>query len=437
MIVTNPAGNSAGTGTTNYKAMAMVTTLFFCWGFCTVINDTVIPHLQTIFALSYLEASLIQLAFFSSYFVFAMPAGKLVEWIGYQKSMVVGLLTMGAGALLFVPAASVATYGFFLGAEIVLAAGVTILQVAANPYVTILGPPETASSRLNLTQAFNTLGDTVAPYVGGALILGTAVVADPNHPLSGTALNAFRIQQAANIKLPFMAIAAVVIVLALAIALYRFPRIETTQDYRPGSLDISKDSIWHHPHLYLGAIAIFVYVGAEVSIGTFLVKYFNDPLIAGLPLEKGAKLVALYWASMMVGRFIGSAVMQKIAANKILAAAAIGASLLVLASLLGTGYFALVTILAVGLFNSIMFPTIFTLGVAELGPLTGRGSGLLVQAIVGGAVFPVIMGALADRFGVHHSMVLPFLCYLFIIYYGFKGYEIAPTEAKAHLEAVS
>ena len=415
----------------------MVTTLFFCWGFCTVINDTVIPHLQTIFALSYLQASLIQLAFFSSYFVFAMPAGKLVEWIGYQKSMVVGLLTMGAGALLFVPAASVATYGFFLCAEIVLAAGVTVLQVAANPYVTILGPPETASSRLNLTQAFNTLGDTVAPYVGGALILGTAVVADPNHPLTGGALNAFRIQQAANIKLPFISIAAVVVVLALAIALYRFPRIETTQDYRPGSLDIQKDSIWNHPHLYLGAIAIFVYVGAEVSIGTFLVKYFNDPLIAGLPLEKGAKLVALYWASMMVGRFIGSAVMQKVAANKILVFTAIGASVLVLASLLGTGYFALVTILSVGLFNSIMFPTIFTLGVAELGPLTGRGSGLLVQAIVGGAVFPVMMGALADRFGVHHSMALPFLCYLFIIYYGLKGYQIAPDEPQAHLAAVS
>lgn len=417
--------------------MAMVTTLFFCWGFCTVINDTVIPHLQTIFALTYLEASMIQLAFFSSYFVFAMPAGKLVEWIGYQKSMVVGLLTMGAGALLFVPAASVATYGFFLCAEIVLAAGVTILQVAANPYVTILGPPETASSRLNLTQAFNTLGDTVAPYVGGALILGTAVVANPNHPLTGQALTAFRIQQAANIKLPFISIATVVVVLALAIALYKFPRIETTQDYRPSSLNIQKDSIWHHPHLYLGAIAIFVYVGAEVSIGTFLVKYFNDPLIAGLPLETGAKLVTLYWASMMVGRFIGSAVMQKIAANKMLAAAAIGASLLVLASLLGTGYFALVTILAVGLFNSIMFPTIFTLGVAELGPLTGRGSGLLVQAIVGGALFPVIMGALADRFGVHHSMVLPFLCYAFIIYYGFKGYKIAPDEPKSHLAPVS
>ena len=440
MIVTNAAGSNAGpshgSGTTNYSAMAMVTTLFFAWGFCTVINDTVIPHLQSIFDLSYVQASLIQLAFFSSYFIFAMPAGKLVEWVGYQRSMVIGLITMGVGALLFVPAAAVATYGFFLGAEVVLAAGVTILQVAANPYVTILGPPETASSRLNLTQAFNTLGDTVAPYIGGALILSGAVVAT-GPKLQGAALTAFRIQQAANIKLPFLAIAGAAIVLALAVALYRFPHIAVTQDYRPASLDIEQDSIWKHPHLYLGAIAIFVYVGAEVSIGSFLVKYFADPLIGGLSMAQGAKLVTIYWFGMMVGRFIGSAAMQKIAAHKMLAWAGVGACLMVGASLFGTGYFAIVTILAVGIFNSIMFPTIFTLAVAELGPLTGRGSGLLVQAIVGGAVFPVLMGYLADHYGIHRSLLMPMLCYLFIIYYGGRGFRISPNEVKSHLEAVS
>jgi FHS family L-fucose permease-like MFS transporter len=319
---------------------------------------------------------------------------------------------------------------------VVLAAGVTVLQVAANPYVTILGPPETASSRLNLTQAFNTLGDSVAPYVGGVLILGGAAASANAGTLRGAALNAYRISQAASIKLPFYAIAGAATVLALAVALYRFPRIEVTQDYRPASLDVEQDSLWHHPHLYLGAIAIFIYVGAEVSIGSFLVKYFNDPLIAGLPLEKGAKLVTFYWAGMMVGRFIGSAAMQKIAANKMLMYSGVGAFLLVLASLLGTGYFALVTILAVGLFNSIMFPTIFTLAVAELGPLTGRGSGLLVQAIVGGAVIPVMMGYLADKFGIHHSLLLPLLCYLFVVYYGARGYRIAPTEIQSHLEAV-
>ncbi len=425
-------------GSTNYSAMAMVTTLFFVWGFCTVINDAVIPHLQSIFGLSYVQASLIQLAFFGSYFLFAQPAGKLVEWVGYQRTMVIGLLTMGAGALLFVPAATSAKYALFLFAEVVIAAGVTVLQVAANPYVTILGPPETASSRLNLTQAFNTLGDTVAPYIGGMLILGvTTAAVSGAAPLQGAALNAYRIHQAASIKLPYTVIAGAVILLALAIAFYKFPRLEVTRDFRPASLNIQQDSLFNHPHLYLGAIAIFIYVGAEVSIGSFLVKYFADPTIAGLPLEQGAKLVTFYWAGMMVGRFIGSAVMQRMAAHKLLAWSGVGAGLLVLASLLGTGYFALVTILAVGLFNSIMFPTIFTLAVAELGPLTGRGSGLLVQGIVGGAVIPVLMGYCADKFGIHRSLVLPMLCYLFVIYYGWRGYRIAPTEVQAHIQAVS
>ena len=414
----------------------MVTTLFFVWGFCTVLNDAVIPHLQAIFGLSYVQASLIQLAFFGSYFLFALPAGKLVEIIGYQKTMVAGLCLMGFGALLFIPAASSATYAFFLGAEVVLAAGVTVLQVSANPYVTILGPPETASSRLNLTQAFNTLGDSVAPYVGGALILGGAAAASPGAaPLTGALLDASRVHQAASIKLPFLAIAGATAILALAVALYRFPRIELTRDFRPSSMDGTQDSLWNHPHLYLGAIAIFIYVGAEVSIGSFLVKYFADPLIAGLSLETGAKLVTFYWSGMMVGRFIGSAAMQRIASHKILAWCGVGAFLMVLASLLGTGYFALVTILAVGLFNSVMFPTIFTLAVAELGPLTGRGSGLVVQAIVGGAVLPVLMGYFADRYGIHHALALPLICYLYIIYYGWRGYRIMPTEAKAHFIA--
>ncbi len=419
--------SSSAPGSTNYSAMAMVTTLFFVWGFCTVINDAVIPHLQSIFGLSYVQASLIQLAFFGSYFIFAQPAGKLVEWVGYQRTMVIGLLTMGAGALLFVPAATSARYIFFLAAE-----------VAANPYVTILGPPETASSRLNLTQAFNTLGDTVAPYIGGILILGVTKAATKGvPPLQGAALNAYRIQQAASIKLPYSVIAGAVILLALAIAFYKFPRLEVTRDYRPANLDIKQDSVWNHPHLYLGAIAIFIYVGAEVSIGSFMVKYFADPTIAALPLEQGAKLVTFYWAGMMLGRFIGSAAMQRMPANQILTWSGVGAGLLVLCSLLGTGHFALVTILAVGLFNSIMFPTIFTLAVAELGPLTGRGSGLLVQGIVGGAVIPVFMGYLADHFGIHRSLVLPMLCYLFVIYYGWRGYRIQPTEVQAHIQAVA
>ncbi len=440
MAITSVGSNytTAAPAKTNYSAMAMVTTLFFIWGFCTVMNDAVIPHLQSIFGLSYFQSSLIQLAFFGSYFIFAQPAAKLVEWMGYQRSMVIGLLTMGVGALLFVPAASVATYWLFLAAEVVLAAGVTTLQVAANPYVAILGPPESASSRLNLTQAFNTLGDTVAPYIGGVFILGiTAAASSTVGPLSGAALTAQRIHRAASIKPPFIVIAVAVTILALAIALYRFPRLEITRDFRPANLNMKQDSIWNHPHLYLGAIAIFIYVGAEVSVGSFLAKYLADPTIGNLPLQQGAKLVSLFWASMMIGRFAGSAMMQRIAPNKLLALSGVGAGILVLCSLLGTGLFAEVTIHSVGLFNSIMFPTIFTLAVAELGPLTGRGSGLLVQAIVGGAIIPVAMGALADRFGIHHSLFLPFLCYIFVIYYGWRGYRIAPDEPQAEIQAVA
>ncbi len=417
--------------------MAMVTTLFFVWGFCTVLNDTLIPRLQAIFGLNYTQASFVQLAFFGSYFVFAQPSGKLVEWIGYQRTMVVGLITMGVGALLVIPAATSASYPFFLCAEIVLAAGITALQVAANPYVAILGPPETSSSRLNLTQAFNTLGDTVAPYFGSILILGGATaVASAVRPAGGDALIAYRIHEASSIKLPYLVIAGIMVLLALAIAFYRFPRLEVTRDFRPSSLGGKQDSVWNHPHLYLGAIAIFIYVGAEVSVASYLVKYLAEPDIGNMPLQQGAKLLSLFWALTMVGRFAGSAAMQKIAANKLLALAGVGAAVFVLASLLSTGKVAVATIICVGLFNSIMFPTIFTLAVAELGPLTGRGSGLLVQAIVGGAAIPVLMGASADRFGIHHSLVVPLLCYAFVIYYGLRGYRIASNEPQSHLEPV-
>ncbi|SNS28760.1 MFS transporter, FHS family, L-fucose permease [Granulicella rosea] len=420
--------------TTNRGALTVVTTLFFMWGFCTVLNDALIPHLMSIFALTYLKASLIQLAFFGSYFLFAQPASKLIETVGYQRTMVVGLITMAVGALLFLPAAQTAQYPLFLAAQVVLAAGVTVLQVAANPYVTILGPPETAASRLNLTQAFNTLGDTVAPYFGSILILGATTAATA--PLDPAGAMAFRIHQAASVKMPYILIAGILILLALAIALYKFPRIEVTQDFRPGANDLEKESIWKHRHVWLGALAIFIYVGAEVSIGSFLAKYIADPAIGNMTLQSATQLVTLYWAGMMVGRFVGAAVMQRVAPNKLLVLVGGGAALMVLGSLLTTGTVAMVTILAVGLFNSIMFPTIFTLGVAELGPLTGRGSGLLVQAIVGGAGVPVLMGAMADRVGIHRALILPFICYLFIIYYGLAGYRIQPGESQSHLEAV-
>jgi MFS transporter, FHS family, L-fucose permease len=414
---------------TNTKAMVVVTTLFFMWGFLTCLNDILIPHLKAIFDLNYAQVMLVQLAFFMSYAVFAFPAGKLVEWIGYKRTMVLGLLVMAVGALCFIPAANVPSYPLFLGAEIILAAGVTALQVAANPFVSVLGPERTASSRLNLTQAFNSLGTTVAPWIGGALILSAAPKSmDEVRAMTAAALQQYRLTEAATVKMPYLFIAVALVALATAIALFKLPRIETTRDFRPQQGE-KKDSIFNYPHLILGAVAIFVYVGAEVSIGSFLVNYFNHPEIAGLTEHNASRLVSFYWGGAMVGRFIGFAVLQKIRPNRALGTVAIVACLLVTTTILTFGHVAVWSILAVGLFNSIMFPTIFTLGIAELGPLTGMGSGILVAAIVGGAIIPYLEGRLADSIGIHHAFIIPAICYIYIAYYGFRGSRPSRTAA--------
>jgi FHS family L-fucose permease-like MFS transporter len=413
---------------TNTSAMAVVTSLFFMWGFLTCLNDILIPHLKAIFSLGFAQVMLVQSAFFLSYAIFALPAGKIVEWIGYKQTMVVGLFAMAVGALLFIPSANVPSFPLFLGAEVVLAAGITVLQVAANPFVSVLGPERTASSRLNLTQAFNSLGTAVAPRIGGHLILGVAIVktVQEMQAMAPADLQAYRLHEAASVKMPYFVIAIALVLLALAIAMFKLPRIDTTREFRPQK-DGKTDSIWRYPHLLLGAVAIFLYVGAEVSIGSFLVNYFTQPNIGGLSELDAAKLVTYYWTGAMVGRFIGSAALQKIRPTMALGAVAVVACGLVCLSMLTFGHLAMWSILAVGLFNSIMFPTIFTLGIAELGPITGEGSGLLVAAIVGGAIIPFIEGALADRIGVHHAFILPALCYIFIAYYGFKGSRPART----------
>jgi FHS family L-fucose permease-like MFS transporter len=407
----------------NYRAMAMVTTLFFMWGFLTSLNDILVPHLKAIFELNYTKVMFINSAFFGSYFLFAVPAGKLIEKIGYKRTMVVGLLVMAVGALLFVPAANVPSFGLFLGALIVLAAGVTALQVAANPYVTVLGPARTASSRLNLTQAFNSLGTTIAPYIGGMLILAAAPLsAVALGKLSGPALLAYRQQEASSVKMPYVFIALALTALALAIAMFNLPKIEATREFRPmGETDAAARDLWKQRQLILGTLGIFLYVGAEVAIGSFLINYFTQPEIGNLTVKVAAGLVSLYWLGAMIGRFIGAAVLQKLSPRTVLGTVAVVACLLVLTSMASTGWLAMVTIILVGLFNSVMFPSIFSLGVEGLGPLTGKGSGLLVMAIVGGAIIPVAEGALADHIGIHHAFILPALCYIYITYYGFKG----------------
>jgi FHS family L-fucose permease-like MFS transporter len=423
MAIATPSSSTATTGSdqsASYAApLAVVTTLFFMWGFLTCLNDILVPHLKSIFDLNYRQVMLVQFAFFGAYFLFSIPSAKIIDWIGYQKSMVMGLLTMGLGAFLFVPAASAPSYPLFLTALVVLAAGITCLQVAANPYVTVLGKPSTASSRLNLTQAFNSLGTFLAPFFGGLLILSAAPKAmEEIRAMAPDALQAYRLHEAATVKTPYVGLGIALVVLAIAIGSFKLPKIPHAQHQIGEKVS---DSIWRHPNLIFGALAIFVYVGAEVSIGSFLVNYFTQAEIGGLTEKAAASFVAFYWGGAMVGRFIGSGLLQKMKTGQLLGICAVCAAALVAISMLSTGHFAMWSIIFVGFFNSIMFPSIFTLGVAELGPLTGDGSGIMIMAIVGGAIIPLAQGAIADRIGIHHAFFLPVVCYLYILYFALSG----------------
>lgn len=404
--------------------LTILTSLFFMWGFLTCLNDILIPHLQNVFELNYFQSMLVQFTFFLAYFLVSLPSGKLVEKVGYKKGIVIGLVTAGIGTLIFYPAAGLRSYPVFLLAFFILASGITLLQVAANPYVTILGKPETASSRLNLTQAFNSLGTTVAPYFGSLLILSTAVkTAEELSKMSPVEAEAYKAAEAAAVQYPYLGLAAVLFIIAAIFAIIKLPQIEASTVQSAdgnGNYDEIHDSAWGYKHLILGAIGIFVYVGAEVAIGSFLVKYFVTLDSSMLEMEAG-KMVSFYWGGAMVGRFIGSAVQRKIKPGTVLGFNAIMASLLVLTSMMTNGKVAMWSILLVGLFNSIMFPTIFSLAIRGLGKHTGQASGILCMAIVGGAVIPVIQGLIADSIGIHHAFILPVICYLFIAYYGFRG----------------
>ncbi len=407
-------------------SLTILTSLFFIWGFITCLNDILIPHLKSVFTLNYTEAMLIQFCFFTAYFVVSVPSGYLVEKIGYKGGIIAGLSIAGTGCLLFYPAASSHSYPLFLAALFVLASGITLLQVAANPYVAILGNPETASSRLTMTQAFNSLGTTIAPYFGSLFILATAVkTADEIKLLNADELSAYQTAQASAVQNPYLLLAAVLFFIAVVFALIKLPKIEAAKAQISGVEDNGLDSAWDYKHLVLGAIGIFVYVGGEVSIGSFLINFLGEPSIAGLAEQDAGKYVSFYWGGAMVGRFIGAAVMQTVRPGKVLTFNAVTAALLVLMTMLGSGHVAMWTILAVGLFNSIMFPTIFSLAVSGLGKHTGQGSGILCAAIVGGAVLPVVQGLFADRIGIQQAFFIPVLCYCYIAYYGWLGHRVS------------
>lgn len=420
----SPSAGSTVSADKNYTVpLVILTSLFFMWGFLTVMNDVLIPHLKAVFHLNYFQAMAVNMCFFGAYGVVSYPAGFLVKNIGYKRGVVTGLIIAGIGCLMFYPAASLRLYWVFLSALFVLAAGITVLQVSANPYVTRLGPAETASQRLTLTQAFNSLGTTVGPWVGSALILSVATLtATQLAGLSPEELSAYHVQEAQAVQIPYVGLAIALISLAVVFALLKLPVIVDAEEE-----GVVSKSAWEYRHLILGALGIFVYVGGEVAIGSLIVNFLGEANIANLSEKEAGQYLMLYWGGAMVGRFLGVAIMQFLAPRKLLAVFAVVAGLLVVTAVVGTGSVAMWALLSVGLFNSIMFPTIFSLALNKLGPATSQGSGILCVAIVGGAFIPALQGWLADTIGLQNSFVVPVLCYAYIVFYALKG--SVPVEA--------
>ncbi len=398
-------------------ALTLLASLFFMWGFITVINNTLLPHLRSVFDLNYTQTTLIESVWFIAYFVASIPSAKLIEKIGYQKSLVIGLLVMAAGALGMMLAASIPSYGVTLAMLFVIASGITLLQVAANPYVAVVGKPETASSRLNLVQAMNSAGTMLAPMFGAYLILGRSKGGTATSDVVLT--QAERLADAQSVILPYGLVAVVLVVLAIVIARFPLPSMgSATQRLAPE--ERAKLSLWKHRNLVFGIPAIFIYLIAEIGVANLFVNFVSQPDIANLTHEKAGQYLTFLWGGMMVGRFLGSAIMQKVDAGLVLAAFSVGAFVVMLVTVFTTGPAAMWALILVGLFHSIMFPTIFTLGIKGLGPLTEEGSGLLIMAIAGGALV-VVQGWLADAYGLQASFLLTAACELYVLFYALWG----------------
>ncbi|WP_218309293.1 sugar MFS transporter [Alteromonas antoniana] len=400
---------------TSHFVLGTLTSLFFMWGFITAMNDVLIPHLKSLFELSFTKAMLVQSCFFGAYFLVSIPGGRLVSKVGYQKGIGIGLITAAVGCVMFIPSAYMEQYWMFLTALFVLASGVTILQVAANPLVTVMGDPETASSRLTMTQAFNSLGTTVAPIIGGYLLF-SATHGESSAPV-----------EASSVIAPYLSMAGILVVMAIVMIKVSLPKPSKDDVDLPTEAD---QTVLKHRHLALGVIGIFVYVGAEVSIGSFLVNYFVSENVMGMTEGQAANYIAYYWGGAMVGRFIGAVLMQKVSPGKLLAFNSALSCLLIILSVSSSGSLAMWSILAVGLCNSIMFPTIFSLALKGLGKQTANGSGMLCLAIVGGAIIPLLQGVVADTMGLQISFLLPMLCYLYIAYYGLIGSKPVESQEK-------
>src|ERR1700743_809337 len=384
------ASGSDGRYTYYPMALGVMSAVFFMWGFLTCLNDILIPHLKAVFELNYAQALLIQFTFFGAYFIMSLPAGKIVAALGYKKSIVVGLIVAGIGAALFWPAAGMRLYPFFLAALFILATGITVLQVAANAYVALLGPEKTSSSRLTLAQALNSFGTFLAPFFGGFLILSNAVKSSADiAKLSAAEQVTYRAQEASTVQGPYIGLAIVLVLLAVGVYLFKLPALEETTEKADDSHHSLMDA-FKTPHVFFGVLGIFFYVGGEGWIGSFMINYLQLPEIGNMSGEIAASHVAFYWGGAMVGRFIGSALLARVSPRQLLADFAVINMLLAITTMVTTTTVAVYSIVAIGLFNSIMFPTIFSLGIERMGPLTGKASRLLIMAIVGGALVPGI-----------------------------------------------
>ncbi|MDE1149745.1 MAG: sugar MFS transporter [Azospirillaceae bacterium] len=401
------------------RALAVLASIFFMWGFATVLNDILVPHLRSVFDLSYGQSLLIQFIFFLAYFVMSLPSAKVLERVGYKRSVVAGLGVMALGSLMFVPAAALPSFPIFLVALFVLASGITLLQVAANPYVAVIGPAESASSRLNLVQAFNSLGTTVAPLFGGILIFNRSTSGNATGGTESALTDAQRLADAHAVQLPYVLITLILLGLAVIIWRFKLPDLGGNAR-RVAAKERAKESLWRHRNLVFGVPAIFIYLIAEIGIGSMLVNYLSLPNIGNLSHADAAGYVSLFWGGAMVGRFVGSFAMRWIRPQMMLAAVSVAAFILTATSIATGGSLAMWTIILVGLCHSIMFPTIFTLGIKGLGPLTEEGSGLLIMAIAGGAL-AAGQGFLADRIGLQLSFALPAACYLYVLFYALWG----------------
>jgi FHS family L-fucose permease-like MFS transporter len=404
---------------------ALITGLFFLWALGVNLNDILIPRFRAAFGLNDFESSFIQVAFFGGYFLAAFPAGWLMERIGYKRGILTGLVLCATGALLFVPASAAGLYRYFLLALFVMACGQSFLEVASNPYVTILGPPASSERRLNFAQSFNAVGAVLAPIIGGAFIL-TGVEYTPAQIAHFTAaqLHAYRAAEGGSVKLPYLVIAAIFLFMAVLIGLTRLPDVTEKTVGDAGPAATARDSVFSHRHLLRGVAAQFFYVGAQVGVASFVIR-FAQHTVPGMTARVAAYYLLGHQIGFMAGRFAGSAMMKRIAPPRLLTAFALGCLVCIVLALITSGIVPVWAVVAIGFFHSIMFPTIFALSIKDLGPLTKRGSSLLVMSIIGGAIFPAIMGRISDASNIQTAFIVPLVCYVYILYFAVRGYRPA------------